>query len=231
MLFENRYRHRDGSYRWLEWSAIGVPDERGYYAVARDVTERRAEQERLRASEAYKTAVHEASTDAIVAMDGEGACWTSTRRPSAPTATAPRSRGNVLRRARRPAERRAAFQADLIRFGKADGRIVEFRVEHVGVRADGSLFPFELTVTRLEGGPSTYVAFIRDLTDAKRGEEERRSLEDQVRQAQKMEAVGRLAGNIARDINDLLGCDRRLRGRRGRSPGRPGASRVSASSR
>ena len=40
--FENRYRHKDGSYVWLRWSANGSKDERQIYAVARDVTEEHA---------------------------------------------------------------------------------------------------------------------------------------------------------------------------------------------
>jgi PAS domain S-box-containing protein len=49
--FENRYVCSDGSERWLEWSARGVPGQRVVYATARDVTERRrfhAEQAALR---------------------------------------------------------------------------------------------------------------------------------------------------------------------------------------
>jgi PAS domain S-box-containing protein len=48
--FENRYRTRDGRWKWLSWSALAVPEERLVYAVARDVTERhrRDEQEALR---------------------------------------------------------------------------------------------------------------------------------------------------------------------------------------
>ena len=38
VAFENRYRHRDGSYRWLQWNATASMEERLYYAVARDVT-------------------------------------------------------------------------------------------------------------------------------------------------------------------------------------------------
>ena len=34
--FEGRFRHKDGSYRWLSWT--GVPDQDRIYAVARDVT-------------------------------------------------------------------------------------------------------------------------------------------------------------------------------------------------
>jgi len=36
--FENRYRHQDGSYRWLQWNARSVPRRRLVYAAARDVT-------------------------------------------------------------------------------------------------------------------------------------------------------------------------------------------------
>jgi PAS domain S-box-containing protein len=39
--FENRYRARDGSYRWLEWAAVPYPSERTIYGAARDVTERK----------------------------------------------------------------------------------------------------------------------------------------------------------------------------------------------
>jgi PAS domain S-box-containing protein len=47
--FQNRYRHRDGSYRWLEWTSSPSADGVLLYAVARDVTDRKLEDERLRA--------------------------------------------------------------------------------------------------------------------------------------------------------------------------------------
>jgi PAS domain S-box-containing protein len=47
--FENRFRHKDGSYRWLSWT--GVPDRDHIYAVARDVTAEKAAAERLKAAE------------------------------------------------------------------------------------------------------------------------------------------------------------------------------------
>ncbi|HEY8336148.1 MAG TPA: PAS domain-containing protein [Tardiphaga sp.] len=47
--FENRFRHKDGSYRWLSWTAVVDGDQ--IYAVARDITAEKAASERLKAAE------------------------------------------------------------------------------------------------------------------------------------------------------------------------------------
>ncbi len=44
--FVNRYRRRDGTYRWLEWSSQTAPDQSATFAVARDITKRRRQEDR-----------------------------------------------------------------------------------------------------------------------------------------------------------------------------------------
>ena len=60
LAFENRYLCKDGSYKWLLWNAVSVPERKAIYAVARDITERkRAEEERQKFMVSLETANRE----------------------------------------------------------------------------------------------------------------------------------------------------------------------------
>lgn len=70
--FENRYRCKDGSYRWLSWRANYIPEEGLTYATARDVTELKRAEAALRQAGTYNRSLIEASLDPLVTISPEG---------------------------------------------------------------------------------------------------------------------------------------------------------------
>jgi len=75
------------------------------------------------------------------------------------------------------------------------------------IRKDGTVMPVFLSSTAMLDGSGTFVrsrATLFDITERRRAEEERARLENQLFQAQKMEALGRFAGGIAHDLNNIL---------------------------
>lgn len=79
-----------------------------------------------------------------------------------------------------------------------EAKIIGIGREVAGRRKNGETFPMELSVGEMpDGGTRNFVGTVRDITH-------RRSIEDQLLQASKMEAVGQLTGGVAHDFNNIL---------------------------
>ena len=75
-------------------------------------------------------------------------------------------------------------------------------MEHKLVRLDGTTLPAEATSAPLGGG--SVLVVLRDVSERQRNDMERGTLEERLRQAEKIEALGTLAGGVAHDFNNVL---------------------------
>ncbi len=88
---------------------------------------------------------------------------------------------------------------------KKKGRMTNLELSLV--RKGGSPLPVMMTATSVYASDGSFVmgrAMVRDISDRKQAEEEKRGLQEQLFQSQKLEALGTLAGGIAHDFNNLL---------------------------
>jgi PAS domain S-box-containing protein len=199
--FEWHRRNRDGSLHWdevrLKTAVInGRPH---VLAFTREMTARKRAEAELRASEARYRLLFEMESDAILLVDVETLRIVDANR--AAVAMYGHTREELLALTAADLSMQPDKTADTIRSPGAAGR-VPLRYHR---RKDGAVFPVEIANNTLElAGRPTILAAIRDVTERQRAEAARSALEAQLRQAQKMEAIGHLSGGIAHDFNNIL---------------------------
>ncbi len=105
-----------------------------------------------------------------------------------------------------PEQRRAFWDGLAVTTRRSEAHPpMALRREATGVRGDGGVFPMELAISTFDGSARHgYVLVLRDLTQREREREERERLQQQVAQAARLEAVGRMVSGVAHELNNPL---------------------------
>lgn len=177
--FENRYKCKDGSYRWMEWRSRPHGDM--IYAVARDVTDRKRAEEELRESEEKFRTLMEQSIDMFFLHDMDGKIIDVNRQGEEMTGY---SRSELLSMSIPDLDPDYYQREDRGAFWKKIHYNEPFQVQARLIRKDGSIFWADVVLSKVKiSGRTLFMTLSRDITERlelyealKRSEEKYRML-------------------------------------------------------
>ncbi len=177
----------------------------GVLVYFNEITDLRRAQQRTRESEERHRQLLEQMPDAVLVHDGGAVLYAN---PAAAELFAASSVDELVGCRvidLSPEDLRATVRANIDRALERGAQVGPLETRKL--RLDGQEVQVQLTGQGFvdRGGRSCIQVVLRDVTEQRLAEAQARRLEEQLRQAQKMEALGTLAGGIAHDFNNLLG--------------------------
>ena len=209
VVIPNSFRiiHKDGTERIMEGVGMNLMDNpaiAGFVMNVRDVTDRKRAEEKLRESEKMYRELYDFLPIPVYEMDLE-ANITSVNRAIYETFGGTEEdlkKGFRAWQLLSPEEIEKSSKniQRLLKGEQIEG------TEYTLMRLDGSVFPAIVisSVIYSNGKPVGLRGAIVDITERRQAEEERRNLETKLQRAQKMEALGLMAGGVAHDLNNML---------------------------
>jgi PAS domain S-box-containing protein len=201
---ENRFRHKDGSWRWLAWT---LTVEGGLiYLIGRHITADKEMAEQLRESERHFRLFVNGVTDyALFRLDPHGTiCSWNSGAQRIKGYTGDEIIDRHISTFYTPEDKSAGVPARALRIAAEQGR---YEGEGWRVRKNGERFWANVVIDAIHDETGALIGFAkitRDITERREAQLALQRTQDQLAQSQKMDALGQLTGGIAHDFNNML---------------------------